>query len=1099
MGSPCDELIKTVEWINANAAEHKIKFVVVTGDLTDSAERSEFACAKYILDKLTVPYVPLIGNHDIWPYINDENESNGPNGDEYFKYAFDPVLDSLATKLPEWDDGTRNSKVYNPEITNKDGTEAFSIFQNYAFSYGSYHFICADFVSRKHAVLGRPGALPGADLHYFEGGTWPWFMSHWNSYQWKHYDNMIVLTHYPTPNPRLLAPGIYSFAVGEYDSVARFLNGDKNHSGAWFAGHVHNPIRWTSHYTYRVKNVPGTSTICLGVVTDACKETGNRKDCRVVRMWDKTDAPDPNGIIVYWDADYLGKAEFWPEGSYCDSLSPHWVGNDQISSLRVKGSISNWLLYEHDDFGGRCLGCLVPPGTPDVPHLSYYKMGWQNTWNDEASSLKVLPPEKADLVASGIKFYKPGYPETPENEVSHLIAGELVTCKAILTNRGGLDTGDFNVKWYMDGQEVGYGGHTNLAPNETSEDNVRFDWTPTQGRHTVRFDADVDDQVAESNEDNNSTQRTVYVWATRETDLEDLAESFRKFRPTEAPQGTVTPIEIETVLRNKGYEKLERDFTVKFYASEDTDIDDASDYCLGETIVNPDDFFLRYVRITFSGEIPDNVPTGEYYVGWIIDFYDDIAESDETNNIAYKEGYKLTIFETNPIGHVDLRDGGPEYHDILRPHAYPGDDVAFNFHIHNDGNIPSGPFVIHVYASLDRTFDPAGDFFIAEGRIDSIRPQDYVAFTGTKSPVGIIPYGMQDLDDDAVYNIYWIIDPLDQVKETYEDNNLVECGNGEQITVPHPIGDPPTLHDVFDLIDAGEEFRGFENEADGTRIAQNGDTIDVSCKIRNAGNLPSGTYNVMFYAHNSYYIHGGADEVFLGSKQMTSAGICSFSFNIVTDPDEPGYNLDAGYKYYIGWVIQAEQGESVANNKATKMGYTLFVTVSKDINGNDSVIDLVDEGYQCYSTVGDNELRTLVPQEVYPGESTVVHTIIRNRGNANIDNSFVMNFYASADTTIDHNDHLLGSLAIPSLGGGDALTAIIEGNTTALTPGDYYVGWIIDERYESGNWVSDIAESSYYDYHDLDNPRLVNGEDNNITRIITVPATKLTIVSGQIS
>ncbi len=124
-------------------------------------------------------------------------------------------------------------------------------------------------------------------------------------------------------------------------------------------------------------------------------------------------------------------------------------------------------------------------------------------------------PEKVDIVTTGIKFYRPRCGETSECEVRRLVAGETVTCKAILTNRGGMDTGVFNVKWYMDGAQVGYGSHANLAPGETSNDNVRYDWTPTKGVHTLRFDADVDNHVKESNERNNSKRRTVHVRASK--------------------------------------------------------------------------------------------------------------------------------------------------------------------------------------------------------------------------------------------------------------------------------------------------------------------------------------------------------------------------------------------------------------------------------------------------------------------------------------------------------------------------------------------------------------------------------------------------------
>jgi len=45
-----------------------VPFVLITGDITDSDERAELECARYILDSLEVPYIPLPGNHDTWPY-----------------------------------------------------------------------------------------------------------------------------------------------------------------------------------------------------------------------------------------------------------------------------------------------------------------------------------------------------------------------------------------------------------------------------------------------------------------------------------------------------------------------------------------------------------------------------------------------------------------------------------------------------------------------------------------------------------------------------------------------------------------------------------------------------------------------------------------------------------------------------------------------------------------------------------------------------------------------------------------------------------------------------------------------------------------------
>jgi hypothetical protein len=116
---------------------------------------------------------------------------------------------------------------------------------------------------------------------------------------------------------------------------------------------------------------------------------------------------------------------------------------------------------------------------------------------------------RPDLVTSDIKFYKPNSPELPENEVTPEI-GKLVTCKAILTNKGCSDTGIFNVKWNLDGKQVGYGSHKNLVPGATSDDNVRFDWTPTNwGVHSLEFIADVDNHVSELDEQNNTITKEI--------------------------------------------------------------------------------------------------------------------------------------------------------------------------------------------------------------------------------------------------------------------------------------------------------------------------------------------------------------------------------------------------------------------------------------------------------------------------------------------------------------------------------------------------------------------------------------------------------------
>ena len=64
-----------VNEINKLADSQNIAFVAVLGDITDQAELSELRAAKLIFDNLTVPWIPIIGNHDGWPMTDNDRGS----------------------------------------------------------------------------------------------------------------------------------------------------------------------------------------------------------------------------------------------------------------------------------------------------------------------------------------------------------------------------------------------------------------------------------------------------------------------------------------------------------------------------------------------------------------------------------------------------------------------------------------------------------------------------------------------------------------------------------------------------------------------------------------------------------------------------------------------------------------------------------------------------------------------------------------------------------------------------------------------------------------------------------------------------------------
>ncbi len=277
VGASAEALRNSVNWINANCDKRWIRFVIITGDITDSAEKSEPLKAKEILDSLSVPYVPMLGNHDVWPYTASAG-TQFPIGDRYFSEVFGSQFEKLKDLLPGWDDGTRSTPIWNGEADSASGADVgcVSYFQNFAFDFGGYHFICGDLNTRNFAINGK-GAMPEGDL--FDSskcqGTWPWFKDHFNAYPHKASKNMLMFSHQP------FSPiSIFNFDSIEYGTITGFLGfGDnRDFSGVSVGGHIH------LDYEYYIFD--SGRKVCPTFWTGANKDgTGH---LRVVEVWGKT-------------------------------------------------------------------------------------------------------------------------------------------------------------------------------------------------------------------------------------------------------------------------------------------------------------------------------------------------------------------------------------------------------------------------------------------------------------------------------------------------------------------------------------------------------------------------------------------------------------------------------------------------------------------------------------------------------------------------------------------------------------------------------------------------------------------------------------------
>ena len=230
---PARALREAVKWINFHEQDKNIKFVVISGDLTGSAEKSEFMMVNKIMSELKIPYVPVIGNHDAWPYVRYQTEAPTACGDSIINEVFDSVYAADKTFFTNWNDGTRLTRVYNPE----SGHENY--LGNFSFEYDNFIFYALDFNPRYHVNKPEPGIGPEAQLMDWQGGTYQWLKNELATNTRKRTKNVCFISHHPATNNPLFILSGFVFDMNEYNKLTTMLNPYKNNLAGWMAGHIH--------------------------------------------------------------------------------------------------------------------------------------------------------------------------------------------------------------------------------------------------------------------------------------------------------------------------------------------------------------------------------------------------------------------------------------------------------------------------------------------------------------------------------------------------------------------------------------------------------------------------------------------------------------------------------------------------------------------------------------------------------------------------------------------------------------------------------------------------------------------------------------------
>ncbi len=246
---PVDAVVACRDYINTELVGqpgYDVRFVLVPGDITSSSERSEWQRARKVLAGLDgrVFVVPLMGNHDVWPYVGhglsifpphpgwfkEQPEEEVVVG-EYYVDAFRGVYDTLRCNQPvaNWEqcewllDPTPNTCHPWP-----------SYYNNFAFNFQGCRFITTDFNTRKDPPPSeRPGLRGEPDVYAGEAYHWTldWLKEQLASVR---------------PGERVICVGHHAylaaysnFQAGELQYIARAGLLNNKPIAASIGGHIH--------------------------------------------------------------------------------------------------------------------------------------------------------------------------------------------------------------------------------------------------------------------------------------------------------------------------------------------------------------------------------------------------------------------------------------------------------------------------------------------------------------------------------------------------------------------------------------------------------------------------------------------------------------------------------------------------------------------------------------------------------------------------------------------------------------------------------------------------------------------------------------------
>ena len=696
-----------------------------------------------------------------------------------------------------------------------------------------------------------------------------------------------------------------------------------------------------------------------------------------------------------------------PSGTYLANsnssvtIVPATAGNHvrlQFNTIAVETGYDNLYVYDGPNTAAPLLGTYNSSNQPGTLYgttasgaltvrLTSDNVVQYDGFEATIGCVATVPPQaQPDLTVQGAQLYP-----------TSVVAGGSLNTNCSVYNLSGATASSSNVGYYLstnavlDASDVLVGSSTGYALGvgqySAQYATVTVPVGTPAGAYYLLYAADYQNQVAESNENNNVSAVSFNVIAS----TADLVTIQASVSPTNPAPGSA--LYMSCYINNLG-NAAAASSSVGFYLSTDAVLDAADPLLTSQYGAQ---LYPSYPsQRSGTAAIPSSLAPGTYYILFVADYQNQVAESNENNNVT------AVSFTVTPPG-VDLV--------IQQAQLYPtstvaGNSVQTSCLIVNQGNVTAISSTVGFYLSTNPVFD-ASDVLLNTAVGYNLNGGQ----SSSRYAYPIIPANTAA----GSYYVLFVADPANAVAETNETNNVASLAltvNGPFTGTVVPFTGTATVTTCSTTIyDNG----GYNNYADNS----NG-----SLTI-----LPGTAGSMAQLLFTSFATEGGYDYVRIYDGATASAPLLG-SYSGTQGPNLPITATNAAGALTVVFT---------SDGSVTASGFEAAMT--------------------CVAAPQADLLLTQIgasPSTVPAGNNVSMSAIIANQGAGSASSSAV-GYYLSTNAVLDASDVLLGTSAGGALGTNlDDTRQLVTAIPSNTVPGAYFLLFVADPQ----NVVSESNETN---------------------------------------